>query len=44
MKKAWPALHVCVHCKREVYHMDRNCLELAANKSKLYTGWISVLE
>ena len=44
MNKARPDLHVCAHCKREVYHKDRNCLEIAANESKRYTGWTSVLE
>ena len=44
MKKARPGLHVCAHCKREVYHKDGNCLELAANKAKRYKGWTSVLE
>ena len=43
MKKAHPGLHVRAHCKREVYHKDANCLELAANKAKRYTGWTSVL-
>ena len=43
MKKAWPGLHVCAHCKRKVYHKDVNCLELAANKANRYTGWTSVL-
>ena len=41
-KKAGPGLHVCVHCKREVYHKDRNCLDLEANKAKRYPGWKSV--
>ena len=44
MKKARPGLHVCAHYKREVYNKDANCLELAANKAKLYTGWAIVLE
>ena len=44
MKKVWPGLHVCAHCKRKVYHKDVNCLELAANKANRYTGWTSVLE
>ena len=34
MKKARPGLHMCAHCKREVYHKDRNCLDLAANNYK----------
>ena len=41
-KKARPGLHVCAHCKREVYHKDRNCLELEANKANCYPGWKSV--
>ena len=24
MKKARPVLHMCAHCKREVYHKDAN--------------------
>ena len=44
IKKTRPCLHVCAHCKREVYHKDRNCLELAVNKAKRYMGWTSVLE
>ena len=44
IKKAQPGLHVFARCKREVYHRDATCLELAANKSKHYTGWTSVLE
>ena len=42
-KKASPGLHMCAHCKREVYHKDANCLELATNKAKRYTGRTSVL-
>ena len=41
-KKARPGLHVCAHCKREVYHKDGNCLELEVNKTKRYPGWKSV--
>ena len=41
-KKARPGLHMYVHCKREVYHKDGNCLELDVNKAKLYPGWKSV--
>ena len=37
-KKSRPGLHVCVHCKHKVYHKDRNCLELEANKEKPYPG------
>ena len=44
MKKARPGLHVCAHCKKEVYHKDGNCLELAANGAKRYTGWTRILE
>ena len=44
MNKVRPGLHVCAHCKRDVYHKDGNCLELAANEVKRYTGWTSVLE
>ena len=25
-KNVWPSLHVCVHCKQDVYHKDWNCL------------------
>ena len=35
-KKARPDLHMCAHCKREVYHKDGNCLELEANKAKRF--------
>ena len=35
-------LHVCAHCKHKVYHKDRNCLDLEANKAKFYPGWKSV--
>ena len=35
-KKARPGLHVYAHCKRKVYHKDRNCLELDVNKAKRY--------
>ena len=38
-KNSIPGLHVCVHCKREVYHKDRNCLELESNKEKRFPGW-----
>ena len=38
-KKAKSDLHVCAHCKREVYHKDGNCLEFEANKAKRYPGW-----
>ena len=41
-KKARPGLHVCAHCKREVYHKDRNCLYLETNKAKCYPVWKSV--
>ena len=41
-KKARPGLHVCAHCKREVYHKYGNCLELEANKAKRYPGWKSM--
>ena len=44
MKKAHPGLYVRSHCKREVYHKDTNCLELAANKAKRYTRCTSILE
>ena len=44
MKKVWTGLHMCKHCKSEVYHKDGNCLELAVNKDNGYTGWTSVLE
>ena len=44
MKKEPPGLHVCAHCKRKVYSKDENCLEVAVNKAKRYTGWTSVLE
>ena len=27
-KNESPGFHVCMHCKREVYHKDGNCLEL----------------
>ena len=43
LKKVRPGLHVCAHYKREVYHKDANCFELASNKSKRYTGWTYVL-
>ena len=33
-KKAQSGLHVCAHCKQEIYHKDGNCLELSANSSK----------
>ena len=38
-KKARPGLHMCVHCKREVYHKDANCLEMDTYESKCYPGW-----
>ena len=41
-KTTRPGLHVCANCKCEVYHKNRNCLELEANKLKLYPGWRSV--
>ena len=41
-KKARPGLQVCAHCKCEVYHKDRTCLGLEANKVKHYPGWKSV--
>ena len=41
-KKARPGLHVCAHCKCEVYHKDGNCLELEANNAKHYPGWKGV--
>ena len=41
-KKARPGLHMCAHCKREVYPKDGNCLELEANKTKRYPGQKSV--
>ena len=41
-KSMRPGLHVCAHYKREVYHKDRNCLELKVNKTNLYPGWKSV--
>ena len=44
MKKAQPGLHMCTHCKRDVYHKDGNCLDLLANKAKRYTGCTSVFE
>ena len=44
MKKVQPGLHMCTHCKREVYHKYGNCLELATNKDNIYTGRTSVLE
>ena len=44
MNKARPGLHLCVQCKRDVYHKEGNCLELAANKDNHYTGWKIVLE
>ena len=37
-KKASPGLHVCAHCKHELYYKDSNCLELEANKSKRCPG------
>ena len=40
--KVRPGLHVCAHCKREVYHKDANCLELYSNKEKCYTWWKSI--
>ena len=40
--KSMPVLHVCAHCKREVYHKELNCLEIEANQAKRYTGWKSV--
>ena len=43
-KKSRPGLHVCAHCKREVYHKDGNYLDLKANKTKCYAGWKSALE
>ena len=44
MNKARPGLHLCVQCKRDVYHKEGNCLELAANEAKRYKGWTSVFE
>ena len=41
-KKARTGLHVCAHCKHEVYHKDGNYLELEANKATRYPGWKSV--
>ena len=41
-KKARPGFHLCVHCKRKVYHRDGNCLELDVNKVKCYPGWNSI--
>ena len=41
-KKARPGLHVCVHCKREMYHKDANGLELDCNKAKRCPGRKSV--
>ena len=38
-KKARHGLHVCAHCKREVYQKDGNCLDLEDNKAKGYPGW-----
>ena len=43
-KKSQPGLHVCTHCKREVYHKEGNYLELMSNKAKLYDGWKRFLE
>ena len=40
-KKARLGLHVCANCKRKVYHKDRKCLDLEANKAKRYPGWKS---
>ena len=40
--KARPVLHVCMYCKREVYHKDRNCVKLEVNKRKRYPRWKSV--
>ena len=42
-KKANPGLHVCTHCKQELYHKDGNCLDLEANNVKHYPGWNSIL-
>ena len=41
-KKSRPGLHVCAHCKCEVYHRDGNVLELESNKAKRYPGWKSI--
>ena len=38
-KKARPGFHLCVHCKRKVYHKDIKCLEMESNKAKRYPGW-----
>ena len=38
-KKARSGLHLCVHCKRKVYHKDIKCLEMESNKAKRYPGW-----
>ena len=33
--------HVCKNCKRLVYHKDSKCMELPANASSRYEGWVS---
>ena len=38
-KKARSGLHMCTHCKWEVYHKDRNGLKLETNKANQYPGW-----
>ena len=42
MNKARLRLHLCAHCKRKVYHKERNYLALDVNKTKCYPGWKSV--
>ena len=42
IKKARPELHVCVHCKQEMYHKDANGLELNCSKAKRCPGRKSV--
>ena len=38
-KQAQPSLHMCAHCKRKVYHKERNCLKFEVNKANSYPGW-----
>ena len=35
--------HVCVNCKRLVWHADNNCMELEKNAHLCYEGWKSCL-
>ena len=39
-----PGTHKCANCKKWVKHKDANCLELEANATKLFPGWVSRLK